>query len=257
MNAIGIIPARMGSSRFPNKPMAKILGMPMIGHVYQRSLLAKHLDEVWVATCDREIYDYIKSSGGNAVMTADSHERASERVAEAVVKIEKENNETIEYALMIQGDEPMLDPSMLDQLSVEAVNTPEVGVINLMARIGSAEEFASPNVVKVVVDRNGFALYYSREPIPSKKKYRADDLPMWKQLGLIMFRRDALLGYVRMEPTRLEIIESVDMNRYLENNVRIKMAVADFESQAVDTEEDLRKVDALMKADKYVRLYMR
>ena len=254
---VGIIPARMGSSRFPNKPMAKIMGMSMIGHVYHRSMLAKYLDDIWVATCDEEIFDYIKSIGGNAVMTADSHERASERVAEALVEIEKERNVTVDYALMIQGDEPMLDPEMLEQLAAACLQSPEIDVVNLMSRITSSEEFVSANVVKVVVDSEGYALYFSREPIPSMKKYHKEDVPMWKQLGLILFRREALMNYVRMEPTALEIIESVDMNRYLENNVRIKMVGTDCETQAVDTEDDLRRVDLLMKADRHICKYMK
>lgn len=255
MNIVGIIPARMGSTRFPNKPMAKILGMPMIGHVYHRSLMAKHLGEVWVATCDREIYDYIRSLGGNAVMTADTHERASERVAEAVSNIEKERNTTIDYALMIQGDEPMLEPAMLDRLASVAKSSPGIEVVNLMARIDGPEEFENSNTVKVVVDRQGDALYFSREPIPSKRKYGEDDVPMWKQLGLILFSRDALFRYVSMEPTSLEIIESVDMNRYLEHGTKIRMVGMDFETCAVDTPEDLARVETLMKTDKYIINY--
>ena len=243
----GVIPARMGSSRFPNKPLAPILGMPMVGHVYHRALRAKRLEQVWVATCDKPIFDYVTSIGGNAVMTADTHERATDRTAEALLNIEKQTGKTVESVLMIQGDEPMLVPSELDDLVLAAEKAPDAAAANLMIKIASQKEFEDANVVKVVATVDGHAMYFSREPIPSRRLHRGD-VPMWRQLGLILFRRSALLDYAKLAPTPLEVIESVDMNRFLENGRQIVLAEATHATRAVDTPADLADVERLMKA---------
>ncbi len=247
MDVIGVIPARMDSSRFPNKPLAPILGMPMVGHVYKRACLATGLSEVWVATCDEAIYDYVVSIGGKAVMTADTHERATDRTAEALVNIEAITGRQIEAVLMIQGDEPMLVPSELNDLVAAAEAAPDAAAANLMIKIRSQEEFEDLNAVKVVATVDGMALYLSREPIPSKRRFGAD-VPMWRQLGIILFRRDALLTYAGLEPTPLEIIESVDMNRFLEHGHSIKLVEATHPTKAVDTPADLAEVERLMRA---------
>ena len=256
MNIIGIIPARLASSRLPQKPMADILGMPMIGHVYLRSKLSDKLNEVYVATCDQEIVDYIESIGGKAIMTADTHERASDRTAEALLKIEKITNQKVDIVVMIQGDEPMVTPEMIsasiDPLLVEK----DLQITNLMAYMKSKEEHEDPAEVKVVVDRNNFALYFSREPIPSRKK-GVDDVPMLKQVCIIPFKRDFLLEYNQMEQTPLEIIESVDMNRLLENNIKIKMVLRDEETYSVDTIADLENVNDKMKNDPLLSSYIK
>jgi 3-deoxy-manno-octulosonate cytidylyltransferase (CMP-KDO synthetase) len=255
MNIIGIIPARMASSRFPDKPMVKILGMPMIGHVYHRSKMCACLSDVWVATCDQEIMDYIVSIGGKAVMTADTHQRASDRAAEAVLEIEKVTSNSIDYVAMIQGDEPMLNPHMIDELVAPVRNDPVLQVTNLISKIDSLEEFENANAVKVVLDQHGFALYFSREAIPSRKKY-SGDVPMWKQLGLILFGRKALLDYAQMTPTPLEIIESVDMNRFLEHGIKIKMVPISHRIFGVDVPEDLKAVEPLLRKDSLTEKYL-
>lgn len=255
MNVVAIIPARMASSRFPEKPMALINGMPMIGHVYHRSQICKCLTDVWVATCDREIADYIESIGGKAVMTAETHQRATDRTAEAIFKIEEKTGKPIDYVAMIQGDEPMLDPQMIDQLLSPVQDDAGLQVTNLMAKIDSPEEFENANVVKVVSDQFGFALYFSREPIPSKKKH-AGDIPMWKQLGLILFSRKALLDYTQMPPTPLEIIESIDMNRFLEYGVKIKMVPTSSRIFGVDVPDDLKVVEPLLQKDPITEKYL-
>jgi 3-deoxy-manno-octulosonate cytidylyltransferase (CMP-KDO synthetase) len=256
MNIIGIIPARMASSRFPNKPMAEILGMPMIGHVYYRSKLCRNLNDVWVATCDKEIYDYIKSIDGKAIMTADTHKRASDRAAEAVVKIESIEDLKSDYIAMIQGDEPMLMPGMIDDLVNPVINDPSLKITNLINKITSEEEFFNANVVKVVMDLNDFVLYFSREPIPSKQKY-SGKLPMWKQLGIILFDKTLLLEYIDLPPTPLEIIESVDMNRLLEHGMKIKMIKTKFRSCGVDIPSDIRFVEEQLKTDPLVEKYLK
>jgi len=254
LNIIAIIPARMGSSRFPGKPMAKISGIPMIGHVYSRVNLCKVLTDVFVATCDQEIYDYIISINGKAIMTAATHERASDRSAEAMYKIEEINGERIDILVMVQGDEPMISPIMIDNAVQPLVDDPSIGVSNLMALMTSNDE-ADPNEVKVVVDANGFALYFSREAIPSNKKFDKK-IEYYKQVCVIPFKRDSLIKFSQLEPTPLEIIESVDMNRLVENGIKVKMIQTNLDTYAVDTPEDLLKVNRLMKRDALIKKYI-
>jgi len=245
MKIIAIIPARMASSRFPNKPMADIHGMPMIGHCYTRAKTCKLLHEVYVATCDQVIYDYIESIGGKAVMTANTHERASDRAAEALLKVEKDENYTADIVVMLQGDEPMITAKMIEDAVMPVAENSEIKITNLMAEMKSQQEHEDPNEVKVVVDKNNFALYFSREPIPSRKK-GGKNIPMLKQVCIIPFERDFLLEYNAMEQTPLEIIESVDMMRILENGMKVKMVFTETDTYAVDTAEDLEKVRSLM-----------
>jgi 3-deoxy-manno-octulosonate cytidylyltransferase (CMP-KDO synthetase) len=254
MNIVGIIPARMASSRFPGKPMAKIHGIPMVGHVYFRSKISKILKQVYVATCDQEIADYVTSIGGEVVMTAHTHERASDRVAEAMLKIEQKSGEKIDIVVMIQGDEPMLHPEMIDEAVKPMLEDDSIQVVNLMAPLKSREEQNDPNEVKVVVDLQGFALYFSREPIPSWKK-GAKEVPMYKQVCVIPFRRDFLILYSKLPPTPLEKIESVDMLRILEHGYKIKMVRTHFDTYSVDTIEDLKEVEKLMSEDAILRSY--
>lgn len=254
MNIIGIIPARMASTRLPGKPLAKICGIPMIGHVYFRSKMAKTLTDVYVATCDLEVKDYVESIGGKAVMTADTHERASDRAAEAMLYIEEQTGKKTDIALMIQGDEPMLYPEMIDLAIGPLLKDDSVNVVNLMSTLNSTKEFEDPNEIKVVVDENNFALFFSREPIPTKKK-GIKDVPMLKQVCLIPFRRDFLLKFNALEPTPLEIIESIDMLRLLEHGYKVKMVMSDYETYSVDTQNDLMHVETLMKDDALMQKY--
>ena len=246
MNIIAIIPARMGSSRFPGKPMALIHGVPMIGHVYQRTKMCKQLSETYVATCDLEIFDYIESIGGKAVMTADTHERCTDRTAEAMLKIENQSGKMTDIVVMVQGDEPMVTSEMIEQSINPMLEDSAINVVNLMAKMKTVEEFEDPNEVKVVVGLNGNALYFSREPIPSRKK-GIDLVPMLKQVCIIPFKRDYLLKFNSMSETPLEIIESVDMMRILENDEQVRMVMTDAETLSVDTPGDLERVVDLMK----------
>lgn len=248
MNIISIIPARMGSSRFPGKPMKDILGMPMIGHVYKRVKMSKTLSEVYVATCDKEIYDYIVSIGGKAVMTSNCHERCTDRCAEAMLKIEEETKTKCNIMVMVQGDEPLTFPQMIDEAVSPMLEDETVLIANLVADLESIEAFENPNEVKVVMDKNNNALYFSREPIPSRKKGILE-VPMKKQVCVIPFTRDFLLEYNSMEPTPLEIIESVDMMRILENGGKVKMVPTKYITKAVDTKEDLKRVEQIIKED--------
>jgi 3-deoxy-manno-octulosonate cytidylyltransferase (CMP-KDO synthetase) len=254
MKILGVIPARLAATRFPDKPMALIEGMPMIGHCYFRSRMAQSLDMVCVATCDEEIKNYVEGIGGKAVMTSDRHERATDRTAEALEIIERELAQQFDIIVMIQGDEPLVNPAMIEEAVAPMLNG-DVEVSNLMWRLADYEEALNPNNVKVVVDTAGNALYMSREAIPSAKKYK-EPIPYYRQLGLIAFSRDALLRFPQLAPTQLEIIESVDMNRLLEHKVSIKMVATAFEADSVDTPEDLVRVSAKMKKDQLFSQYI-
>lgn len=255
MKIIAIIPARMGSSRFPGKPMADICGIPMIGHVYKRVKMSKRLDEVYVATCDEIIFDYITSIGGKAIMTSNCHERCSDRCAEAMLKIEDISGEKCNIMVMVQGDEPLTFPEMIDEAVEPMIQDTSLVITNLVADLEGLEAFENPNEVKVVMDKQGFALYFSREPIPSRKKGILD-VPMKKQVCVIPFTRNFLLEYNAMEPTPLEIIESVDMMRILENGQKVKMIPTQYNTKAVDTQEDLDKVSKIMQNDTLFKAYV-
>jgi len=254
MKAIAIIPARMGSSRFPGKPMKEIHGIPMIGHCYFRTKMCNGIFDTYVATCDREIFDYIESIGGKVVMTSDLHERATDRTAEAMLKIEKIIKDTIDVVVMVQGDEPMVVPEMISESLQPLMDDNSVNVVNLMANIDSCKEFEDPNEVKVVVDNFSDAIYFSREPIPSRKK-GFDRVPMLKQVCIIPFRRDYLLKFNNTPETKLEKIESVDMMRIIENGESVRMVMTHAKSFSVDTPEDLLNVEREMENDQLMKLY--
>ena len=256
MKIIAIIPARMGSSRFPGKPMAKIHGIPMIGHCYYRTKMCDSLLETYVATCDQEIYDYIISIGGRAIMTLDSHERACDRTAEAMLKIERELGFDVDIVVMVQGDEPMVTPSMISDAITPLRNNSDINVVNLMAKIDTIEEFQDANEVKVVVNKRNEAIYFSREPIPSLRK-GADNVRMLKQVCIIPFKRDYLLKFNDMEETELERIESVDMMRIIENSGKVKMVITNQPIFSVDTEKDRKAVEIRMKNDSTMISYNR
>lgn len=255
MNIIAVIPSRMGSSRFPGKPMKEICGMPMIGHVWHRAKMSKILTEVYVATCDVEIKDYIEKIGGKAIMTKDTHERCTDRTAEAVRKIESKNSSKVDIVVMIQGDEPMLVPSSIDAALAPMIENKLIDVVNLMTELKTQAECEDPNEVKVVFDLNSDALYFSREPIPSNKKYKGK-IKSYKQICIIPFRRDFLFKYEAMAPTPMEIVESVDMMRILEHGIKVRMVYHELDTYAVDTKEDLAKVESLIKTDSVLTEYL-
>lgn len=254
MKTIAIIPARMGSSRFPGKPMTLIQGVPMIGHCYHRTRMCEDLLETYVATCDEEIYHYIHSIGGKAVMTSDSHERATDRTAEAMLKIEQDIGDKVDVVVMVQGDEPMVTPEMISQALSPFREHSDVKVVNLMAKMGTIEEFQDPNEVKVVVNRDNEAIYFSREPIPSLRK-GAKAVPMLKQVCIIPFKRDYLLEFNELDETELERIESVDMMRIIENGGVVNMVMTHEAIFSVDTEHDRSVVEMKMAGDRLMPLY--
>jgi 3-deoxy-manno-octulosonate cytidylyltransferase (CMP-KDO synthetase) len=178
-------------------------------------------------------------------MTADAYERASDRCAEAVLKLEAANNTRYDVVVMVQGDEPMTHPDMIAEAVQPMLDDPSIQIVNLLGEIKDVAEFEDRNCIKVVCDLQRNALYFSREPIPTRCK--VDKIPMGKQVCIIPFRRDYLLEYTRLAPTPLEIAESVDMMRILEHGMKVRMVPTKYSSQAVDTPEDLRKVEILMQ----------
>ena len=254
MNIVAIIPARIGSSRFPGKPLEKIHGMPMIGHCYHRTRLAPRIQKIFVATCDEEIFDYIESIGGNAVMTSIDHTRATTRTAEALEEIEKQSDERVDVIVMVQGDEPTINPETIGKVILN-FDDPENDIVNIMSRLTSKEAFEDRNNVKVVVDNKNNALYYSREPIPSSWK-GWEHIPRYMQTGIIAFRHDALLRFNALDETQLEQIESVDMNRVLETGGKIRMVLTDEMTIGVDVSEELEAVAEMLTDDPVMKSYL-
>ena len=251
MKTVAIIPARMGSSRFPGKPLAPILGRPMIEHVYRRTNLCQALDDVIVATCDTEILEAVEAFGGKAIMTSPAHERASDRVAEAAA------DQDCDVIVMVQGDEPMTYPEMIAQsLEPFMSGDGEVACVNLMATIDNQKEFEDPNTIKVVMDQDGFALYMSREPIPTLHLQDFDQISAFKQVCIIPFTANALQEFIQLDPTPLEVAESIDMMRFIEHGRRVKMIETTFSTHAVDNPADLKLVEDLLRKDPLTQIYL-
>lgn len=227
--------------------MANILGIPMIGHVLLRTKMCPSIDEVYVATCDQEILDYVTSIGGRAVMTSDSHERCTDRVSEALLKIEKERGERFDTVVLVQGDEPLVTPQMVET-AMKVFTEEKASVVNLMKRIDDEEDWLDPNEVKVVVNQKNKALYFSREPIPSRKK-ASSKFPVYKQVCIMPFSREFLFQFSDLSPTPLEQIESVDMLRVLEHGFEVQMAEITDPIYSVDTPDDLAWAEKVMLKD--------
>ncbi|MFQ6082748.1 MAG: 3-deoxy-manno-octulosonate cytidylyltransferase [Candidatus Aminicenantia bacterium] len=233
--AVGIIPARYHSTRFPGKPLANILGQPMVQMVYEKALRAKFLAEVIVATDDVRIEKEIKKFGGKVFLTSSLHRTGTERVAEVATHIKSD------IILNIQGDEPLLEPSMLDDL-VSVLQDEKIQIATLVEKETDLNLINNSNVVKVVIDNNNFALYFSRSPIP----YQAQDY-FYKHIGIYGFQRNFLLNFVQYSPSSLEKTEKLEQLRALEYGVRIKIVCSKYSTFSVDTEEDLDRVIEILK----------
>jgi 3-deoxy-manno-octulosonate cytidylyltransferase (CMP-KDO synthetase) len=252
MRIIGVIPARMGSTRFPGKPLAIVRGVPMLGHVYFRSRLNRRLAGIYIATCDEDVRRYAMSIGAACIMTSPCHERASDRTAEAATTIEARSGVPVDAVVMIQGDEPMVCPEMLDEALEPLIREPGVQVVNLMAEV-DATAAVDANEIKVVVARNGNALYFSRHPVPWRQASSAGNV--FKQVCVIPFRREFLARFAALEPTDLERAESIDMLRALEHGYAVRMARTSHATKSIDTPEDLAIVEALMREDPLIATY--
>ena len=246
---VAVIPARMGSSRFPGKPLASLLGRPMIEHVVRRAAMCDHLNAVYVATCDEEIRTLVEGFGCTVIMTSASHERASDRVAEAAERLEAD------VFVMIQGDEPMITPDMIRAAVTPMLQDPSVECVNLARRIVSHEEYADRNTIKVVMNVQGNALYFSRSPIPAVDFASAASPAVFKQVCVIAFRREFLREFARLRQTPLERAEAIDMLRVIEHGFRVRLVETEVGTHAVDTPDDLLLVEALMKDDPLILRY--
>lgn len=249
MNVVVVIPARMASSRFPGKPLKKILGRTMAEHVWRRACLCPVVSRVVIATCDRIILDECRRIGAEGIMTSDKHESCVDRVAEAVEKL------AADVVINLQGDIPLVHPQCLEEL-VKPFEDKEVLFTDLRGPIHNREDENSRDVVKVVTDMKGNALYYSREPLPSCRKASAGTaIIRYKQFGINAYRRDSLGLFTRLARTPLEKIESVDMLRLLENGYTVRMVDFDYPCVGVDTDEDLMRAEKLMQEDQFYRKY--
>ncbi len=245
MKITAIIPARYASTRFEGKALADIMGKPMVQHVYERAARASLVSEVIVATDDERIVSAVRAFGGRAEMTGKEHETGTDRLAEVAARSDAD------IVVNVQGDEPLIEPSMIDEAIRPLVDDPVVLMATLKSRIKSLHDFLSPNVVKVVTDWQGYALYFSRSPLPNfrdkwndlkDEAFASGKLLCHKHVGLYVYRRDFLLQYAQMEPTRLELAEKLEQLRVLEKGYRIKVVETEHESIGVDTPADLEKV---------------
>ncbi len=245
MKALGIIPARYGSTRFPGKPLALLAGKPMVQWVYERAAQAELLSEVIVATDDTRIFDAMKKIGGRVVMTRPDHPSGSDRIAEVAAESDAE------IIVNIQGDEPLIEPAAIDLGVKILLDHPAAQVGTLVRPLRDAADLRNPNIVKVALAQDHTALYFSRSPIPFCRGAQTDaewlqQHTYFKHIGLYIFRRDTLLQFVNWPPGALEKVESLEQLRLLEHGVKIHVAVTEYEARGVDTREDL---EALMTDD--------
>jgi 3-deoxy-manno-octulosonate cytidylyltransferase (CMP-KDO synthetase) len=243
LKSIAIIPARFESTRFPGKPLVTIAHKTMIQHVYERSLQAKNVAEVIVATDDARILQAVQAFGGQACMTSPLHRSGTDRVAEVAASSDAD------VIVNVQGDEPLIDPEALNAV-VEPFQSDPSLMISTLSVEGTDGELDNPNVVKVVVDHDGFALYFSRSPIPffrDPSPTDGDNRRFLKHVGLYAYRRTFLARLATLRESYLEKAEALEQLRFLENGYRIKVVNSTYQSLAVDTPEDLERVNAYIK----------
>ena len=238
VSAIAIIPARYESTRLPGKALAEIAGRPMIEHVYRRAAAAASVSRVIVATDDARIVDAVRHFGGEAVMTRASHQSGTDRLAEVAATLDAD------VIVNVQGDEPLLAPDTIDT-AVAPLADAAIEMSTLRRRIADAAELHNPNVTKVVVDRDGFAMYFSRAPIPFTRAGQPA-VDAWAHIGLYVYRRSGLLRVAALPQTAMERAEALEQLRALEHGIRIKAIETTHDTIGVDTPEDLERVRALL-----------
>lgn len=238
---IVIVPARMASSRFPGKPLAMILDLPMIEHVRRRALLAEGIHEVVVATCDKEIMDVVAGAGGKAVMTADTHERCTERVAEAMLSLKGD------VVVVAQGDEPLMLPKDLELVAAPFQDLDELTSVSLLSPLESEADYTNPNIVKAACDQSRHILYYSRAPIPYFQK--PGSCPIYRETGIRAFRADFLQTYVNLPETPFEKVEAVDMMRLLEHGHKVLGVLTNGVTMGVDHKEEVALTEKYLQTD--------
>ena len=242
MKIIGIIPARYGSTRLEGKPLKDICGKPMIQRVYEAAQQAQLLDEVYVATDDQRIVAAVEQFGGNVRLTSPDHKTGTDRIAEVAAGLD------VEIVVNLQGDEPLLNPAMIDEVIQPFVNEPTLPMSTLCVPILEEEALHDPNVVKAVFDQRGYALYFSRSLIPYPRK--RDNFQAYEHLGLYAYRKNFLMTYIALPQSRLEMNESLEQLRVLEAGYQLKVVVSahPYDGVSVDTQEDLERVRQIVQA---------
>jgi 3-deoxy-manno-octulosonate cytidylyltransferase (CMP-KDO synthetase) len=239
LHIVAVIPARFASSRLPGKPLAEIGGRPMIEHVYRRVSASPLVSQVIVATDDLRIATRVREFGGQVRLTK-AHETGTDRLAEVAATLD------CDVVVNVQGDEPLIDPRAIEELTAPFAADPTVQMTTLFRRIQEPSELSNPNITKVVVDRGGFALYFSRAPIPHVRDPRGGWPPLYRHIGLYAYRRSTLLVLASLDPTPLEQAEALEQLRALEHGIRIKAIETQHESYEVNTPEDLAQVRRLL-----------
>lgn len=239
MNVLCVIPARYASTRLPGKPLKDIAGKPMICRVYERAAKASRVAATIVATDDSRIYDAVLQHGGKAVMTRKDHPTGTDRLAEVAEKYPD-----VDLIINVQGDEPLIEPKLIDELAAAFDGDADLQMATVCTEITDESEQQNPNNVKVVMDKQGYALYFSRSLLPYP---RHEGTPVYKHIGIYAYKRDFLLAYAKMAETPLEHAESLEQLRALENGYRIKVIKTPYRFVGVDTAEDLEKVNAIYR----------
>jgi len=239
MKITAIIPARYGSSRFPGKVLARIKGRPMIQWVYEGTAKAKSVHEVLVATDDARVADAVRGFGGDVRMTSKDHASGTDRIAEVARGLSSG------ILVNVQGDEPAMEPGQIDQVTRALLEDPRADMATAASRITQDEEFQNPNVVKLAMDKNSYALYFSRAGIPFNRD-SVRGVERYRHIGLYAYRREVLLKFAGLAPTPLEKTECLEQLRALENGYKIKVMITGYRGMGVDTPEDLDRVAAIL-----------
>lgn len=246
MNFIGIIPSRYASTRFPGKPLADIGGKPMIQRVYEQA--SKAMEEVWVATDDQRIFEAVKAFGGNVVMTSENHRSGTDRCAEAVLKVSELKGMNFEVIVNIQGDEPFMQPDQIELIMAGFKDDPKTEIATLIQPILQNGDIFKPDMVKVVLDKNLNAIYFSRSPIPHQfgvdESKWIEKFTFYGHIGLYAYRNDVLQKLATLTESMLEKSESLEQLRWLENGFKIKTQITHYDSFGIDTPADLQQVIA-------------
>ena len=240
MKILCVIPARYASTRLPGKPLADIAGKPMICRVYEQAVQAKSLAGVLAAVDDQRVYDAVVQNGGQAMMTSPDHPTGTDRLAEVAAAYPD-----MDLIINVQGDEPLIDPELIDELAAVFDEDPQLQMATVKTPMSTQTEMQNPNNVKVVTDKKGYALYFSRSLLPYPRVPHGR--PVYKHIGIYAYKRDFLLRYAQMEPTLLEQTESLEQLRALENGYRIRVIETDRRFVGVDTPEDLAEVNSIFK----------
>ena len=239
MKAIGVIPARWESSRFEGKILANIMGKPMLQHVWERAKESKILEDLIIAADSEEVMKAVEGFGGKSVYTSKDQPSGTDRITEVVNPID------VEVVVNIQGDEPLIHHTMIDSLANALLEDKTIPMATVIKKLTTKDELLNPNVVKVVIDKDGYALYFSRSPIP----YNRENSPQnyYKHIGIYAYSKDFLFTYTNLPKSRLEDIEKLEQLRALENGYKIKTVETQFDTIGVDTPEDLKKVEEVLK----------